>query len=279
MYCDRRTGKNKFYKTLVAVVVISFCVVIVIIGVSVVKTNKFKKILIDYDNTVIDENFNEYSGKTAITAQVINDEENGKTPEFTEETESTEEAGTPDMESWRSVYINFLNEHESEIRSCGIARVDNDDIPELFICAHEIGHAIGITIYTIVDNEVQLVGEHGCYGGISVFEGYNLLMDEDIGMGAYYITYLSIDSDKKLSQVVQLLIDNCDIEGSEEYYIDGNRVSEEELNNKKSEIEPSQDLIYVGGSDGLDVHTLIHKLEDYDWPDYEIFHGYILMVH
>lgn len=237
MYCDRRTGKNKFYKTLVAVVVISFCVVIVIIGVSVVKTNKFKKILIDYDNTVIDENFNEYSGKTAIIALVINDEENGKTPEFTEETESTEEAGTPDMESWRSVYINFLNKHESEIRSCGIARVDN---------------------------EVQLVGEHGCYGGISVFEGYNLLMDEDIGMGAYYITYLSIDYDKKLSQVVQLLIDNCDIEGSEEYYIDGNRVSEEELINKKSEIEPSQDFIYAGGYDGLDVQTLIHQPEDYD---------------
>lgn len=174
-------------------------------------------------------------------------------------------ASLPKEPAWKEIYTSFLKKHTSEIGRCALAYLNDDNIPELFICSEATpSHGRGVKIYTISGEEVKQLGtqEYGSNGSVNVFEKTGIIRTEFVGMGEDNISYFKMNNNNDFEKLGNLLI--TDFDSSDEtkikYYLDGTEITKEQWENKDKELMPQDVYGDLVPNDSLTAEQLIEKI-------------------
>lgn len=142
---------------------------------------------------------------------------------------------------WKTSYKNFLNEKLSENGSESYAfdlyDVNDDGIPELFVSTGFGAHANACAMYTIEDNKVSESICYGQYGNLYIDKTRKIVVGSGHtnGQGGFWDEICEVNSDNSF---VTNGFRKITIGAREyEFYINGDKVSEEDYNNKTSKYQ------------------------------------------
>lgn len=147
-----------------------------------------------------------------------------------------------EVPKWKQVYIDYLSTHKNEIGGCAIGYLNDDDIPEVFICEEECpSHGAGVQIFTVIDGKMKQVGkqEYGSNGMVDIFEKTGIIKSEYVGMGEDSIIYYKMNNNGDADILADMLITEVDMPENSQYFINETEVTKEQWENKEKEIVPS----------------------------------------
>ena len=147
-----------------------------------------------------------------------------------------------EVPKWKQVYIDYLSTHKNEIGGCAIGYLNDDDIPEVFICEEECpSHGAGVQIFTVIDGKMKQVGkqEYGSNGMVDIFEKTGIIKSEYVGMGEDSIIYYKMNDNGDADILADMLITEVDMPENSQYFINETEVTKEQWENKEKEIVPS----------------------------------------
>lgn len=185
-------------------------------------------------------------------------EESAVQSDQNEQDENTSEKQEEDAEAWKQAYIEYIQQHsQGDSTACKLLYINDDEIPELLI---EYGStAGGADICTYFQGQVNT--QHVYTYSLVYMERKNLIEERGGHMDIYYDTVYRINERGEFEKMYHGEFgadDNSKIQVDEngipiyKYYWEDEEVSEEEYNNRLSEVfmrdkgaDPYQDMYGV----------------------------------
>ena len=118
---------------------------------------------------------------------------------------------TDKMEDWQKAYVDFLSENQKDIGHVSIGYLNDDNVPELFVCDEkDPSHACGVSIYSYIDGSVDKITadgqfEFGSYGSLVYYERTGVFWSNDSGNGSVYDNVYKWDSGNEAAKTISLL--------------------------------------------------------------------------
>lgn len=151
---------------------------------------------------------------------------------------------TDKMEDWQKAYVDFLSENQKDIGHVSIGYLNDDNVPELFVCDEkDPSHACGVSIYSYIDGSVDKITadgqfEFGSYGSLVYYERTGVFWSNDSGNGSVYDNVYKWDSGNEAAKTISLLNKDFDRPDQEKYYINDQEVSKEEYDKAFADVAP-----------------------------------------
>ena len=154
------------------------------------------------------------------------------------------------------LYTNYLkslyplDSEDAENIRYYLAKINEDDIPELLYMEGDY-HSAGVHVLVCdSDGNVLDVGEFGEYGSFSYIPGKGEIISFYMNSGIYFIDFYSL-SGLSLTDDIYFEVDEAVIDNeSDRYYVDGDEVTKEEYNAKYSE-KNNGDFVSLDYEDAL----------------------------
>ena len=151
---------------------------------------------------------------------------------------------TDKMEDWQKAYVDFLSENQKDIGHVSIGYLNDDNVPELFVCDEkDPSHACGVSIYSYIDGSVDKITadgqfEFGSYGSLVYYERTGVFWSNNSGNGSVYDNVYKWDSGNEAAKTISLLNKDFDRPDQEKYYINDQEVSKEEYDKAFADAAP-----------------------------------------
>lgn len=143
---------------------------------------------------------------------------------------------TTDMKDWQQAYVDYLTENQENIGHASLGYVDDDDIPELFICEEESpSHGCGVKVLSYINGQVTQITastndreKFGSNGVVSYYEKSGIIWSSYSGRGEVDNDYYQLNSDGKAELILSCSITDVDMPEQTKYYVNDKECTSDE---------------------------------------------------